>query len=263
MVVGLPHGLTHRAGIEAAAELAEWLEIELLATFVADSALPALAAMPGLRELRTLEQEWQSIDAERMSRDIEQAVALARRHFAESVSSRAIKTGFDVLTSAEAIGSIIRPDDILVIIEPAHPAERIARQFTELLDVAFSIAGAALFIPKRITQTAGPIVTEVSGPEDPGIRVALQVAAASGERLIVVGPSETGRPIELPAELKQRGVEIEYVAGALPWGDKSLPGRPGRLRPRLRIAFRGTISGDAHSLFSSLQGTPLLLIKPR
>ena len=257
MVVGLPLGLIDPAGIAAAAELAESLNIELLATFVADATLPALAAMTGLRELRTLEHEWQSIDPARLSRDIERAIDVARRRFAETVSGRAIKTGFDVLAGAEAISSLIGPGDILAVIEPAHPAESIARQFTGLLDAAFEAAGAALFIPRRIRRRTGPIVTEAVGSEDAGIRIALEIAAASKERLIVVDTSDTGLPIELPAEAEKLGIEIDRVAaGAL---DKS---SSGQLRPRLRVLTHGPMARDPQQLFSLLQGIPLLVVEP-
>ena len=130
MVIGLPQGPVNQAAVDASANLAEFLNIELLATFVADSTLPALAGLSGAREFRALEQGWQAIDRAQITRDIDLAISIARRRFTESVRSRTIKTSFDVLTRAEAIASLIRVDDIVAVIEPAHPGEMITRQFT-------------------------------------------------------------------------------------------------------------------------------------
>lgn len=262
LVIGLPLGLADQAAIDAAAQLAESLNIELLATFIADATLPAFAAMPGLRELRALEQEWQLIDPARLSRDIEHAIGFARRRFAESLSGRAIKSGFDVLTGAETISSLIRPDDILAVIEPGHPAETIARQFTGFLDAAFEAAGAVLFIPRRITQKTGPIVTDALSSKDPEISIALEITAACKERLIVVDTADASLPVELPAEAERLGIEIDHVAAGAPWVDKSPLASSGRLHPRLRVLTRGPADRDPQRLFSLLQGVPLLVIKP-
>ena len=62
MVVGLPQSTASNAAVEAAADLAEFLQIELHATFVADPTLLELAGSQSVRELRTLGQGWQSID---------------------------------------------------------------------------------------------------------------------------------------------------------------------------------------------------------
>jgi hypothetical protein len=221
LVIGLAPGLADRAGIDTAVQLAEALNIDLLATFIADASVPALAAMPGLRELRALEQEWQLLDPARLSRDIEHAIDFARRRFAESVGGHTIKTGFDVLSGAESIRSIVGLGDILAVIEPAHPAERIARQFTGLLEVAFEVAGAILFIPRRITQKTGPIVTDALSSKHPEIRIALEIAAAWKERLIVVDSSDAGLPTELPAQAKRLGIEIGRVTVDVPWADES------------------------------------------
>ncbi|MGD0025915.1 MAG: hypothetical protein ABSC37_15075, partial [Xanthobacteraceae bacterium] len=104
MVVGLPQGMGNQPAVEAAAGLAEFLHIELLATFVADATLCALAELPG-RELRSLDQGWQAIDVAQITRDIDHATAGARRRFAESVKSRTIKTSFDVIAGAQVMAS--------------------------------------------------------------------------------------------------------------------------------------------------------------
>ena len=262
MVVGLPQGLANPAAVDAAADLAEFLHIELLATFIADATLPALAELSGVRELRTLDQGWQPIDRAQITRDIDHAISVARRRFAESVRSRAMTTSFDVLTGAEAIASLIRADDIVAVIEPAHPGERITRQFTGLLEAAFEMAGAVLVVPRRIARTIGPIVTVAYELEDAGIRVALRIAAAFKERLIVVTAAGMRPPLKVLADAEQLGVQIEHIAGSGPLADASSLAGSARFRERLRVLSRSVLTDDAARLFSSLQGIPLLVIEP-
>ena len=262
MVVGLPQGLANQAAIDAAADLAEFLHIELLATFIADATLPTLAGLSGVRELRTLDQGWQAIDRAQITRDIDRAISVARRRFAESVRSRAMKTSFDVLTGAEAIAALIRADDIVAVIEPAHPGERITRQFTGLLEAAFEMAGAILVVPRRIARATGPIVTVASESEDAGIGAALQIAAAFKERLIIVTAAGTRPPLKVLADAEQLGVQVEHIAGSGPLADASSLAGSARFRERLRVLSRSVLTDDAGRLFSSLQGIPLLLIEP-
>ena len=259
MVVGLPQGLADPAAVEAAATLAELLQIELLATFVADATLQTLGELSGVRELRLLEAGWQAIDAGQIERDLLQAAEIARRRFAEAVGTRAVQARFDVIADTETMTSLLRADDVVAIIEPAHPAERITRQFVGLLEAAFALAGAVLVVPRRIARTAGPIVALATSEQDPAIAVAIEIAAALKERLIIVTASKE-LPPELLAAAERRGVAVRHIvpdhSGADIWS--LLPA----LRPqeRLRVVSTDALPGGA-ALFSSLQGTPLLAVR--
>jgi len=260
MVVGLPQGVADQAAVNAAADLAEFLQIELLAAFVADTT-HTLAELSGARELRALDLEWQAIDAERITRDIKSAASLARRRFAEIVGGRSIKSTFDVIADAEVIASRIRADDIVAVIEPAHPGERITRQFTGLLKAAFTLAGAVLVVPRRLARTAGPIVAVAVDVDDPAIRVALEIAAALKERLIVMAAAGARLPAPVLADAERLGVQLELFAGGRSPTDVSpLSTISGRLQERLRVLQGGAMTDDAAGLFASLQGIPLLVI---
>ena len=258
MVVGLPQGLANQASVETAADLAEVLRIELLAMFIADSTLHMLAGLSGSRELRTLDQEWQPIDVAQITRDIDHVVGLARRRFVESVKSRVIKTSFDVVAGTEVFAALIRADDIVALLEPAHPGERITHQFTGLVDTAFSAAGAVLVVPRRIMRTVGPIAMLASGPDDPGIRTAMEIAAAINERLVVITAAQTGLPKGLLADAERLGIQIEQAVANRPPANAAIAG----LQERLRIRTRRVGTDDIRQLFSSLHGIPLLLIEP-
>lgn len=263
MVVGLPQSMANQAAVDVAADLAEFLNIELLATFVADTSLHALAGFPIARELRILDQGWRAIDLAQITRDIEHAASAARRRFAEAVRNRAIKTSFNVIAGAEAMASLIRADDIVAIIEPSHPGEQITRQFTGLLDAALAAAGAVLIVPRRIARTAGPVMAIAAGPEGGSIRAALEIAIALKEDLVVV----TGRGTALAAKVvtlaRECGVHVEQVAAGGLTTDTSMSAPfSSRVKERLRVVPRGQVPDDAARLFTMLQGVPLLVVEP-
>lgn len=256
MIVGLPQGMGNRSAVQAAADLAEFLQIELLAAFVADTALLDLAGFPAMRELRIFDQQWQPLDLSQISRDLEEAAEAARRRFAESVGGRNIRTAFDVLNGAELMASLIQAGDIVTIIEPSHPGESITRQFTALLDAAFEAASAILIVPKRLLRTSGPIMVQAAEPGDPSIRIALEIAAALKDRLIVVLSPGVQLPPEIGAEADRYDVAIEQLAA-----DPDVPPLlfPSRSKERLRVIARGLLADRTH-LFAQLHGVPLLVV---
>ncbi len=263
MVVGLPQSMANQSSIEAAADLAEFLHIELLATFVAESSLHGLAGLSAVRELRTLDQGWQAIDAVQIARDIDHATSIARRRFAKTVSSRSITTSFDVVTGAEAMGALIRADDIVAIIEPSHPGESITRQFTSLLDAALETASGILVVPRRIAHAVGPIMALATGPDDASIRVALEIAGALKERLILVTRLGALLSAEILADAKRLGVQVERIAANEPVADaRSLLLSSSRMKERLRVLTRSPLSDDVSRLFSMLHEVPLLVVQP-
>ena len=262
MVVGLPQSMTNQGAVNAAAELAEFLNIELLATFVADASLHALVGFPAARELRILDQGWRTIDLAQITRDIEHAAGAARRRFDEGVGSRAIKTSFDVIAGAGVMASLIRADDIVAIIEPPNPGEWITRQFTGLLDAALAAAGAVLILPQRIARTAGPVIAIAAGPEGGSVRAALEIAVALKEDLVVVTEHGTALATEVITLAREHGVHVEQVAaGRLTDASTSGP-FPSGMKERLRVVPRGQVPEGAARLFTMLQGVPLLLVEP-
>lgn len=258
MVVGLPQGMGNRSAIAAAADLAEILQIELLATFIADTTLLELAGFPAMRELRIFDQQWQPLDAAQTARDLEDASNIARRRFDESVGSRSIKTSFDILAGAELMASLVGAGDIVTIIEPTHPGESITRQFTALLDVAFETAAAILVVPRQIVRSSGPIMAIAGGADDASIHVALEIAAALNERLVVVACPGAVLPAEIVAEAERLGVAVEQLTSADVKAATPLP-LSSRSKERLRVITRQLLGGAPRS-FSMLHGVPLLVV---
>ena len=263
MVIGLPQGTGSQSGIRTAADLAEILNIELLGTFIADENLRSLFGLPG-RELRLLDLQWQPIDLARISRDLQELTDYVRNRFLESVGDLTVKTSFDVIAGAHALGSLIRTGDIVAVVEPSHPGERITQQFVDLLEAAFATAAPILVIPRRVLRTSGPISAVVTSANDPSIRVALEMSAALKERLIIVSESGILTPAEILKDAKQLGVPVEQLLSNTTGIISGIaPGRLSRRsEERLRVISRNTASGDTHKLFSTLAGVPLLVVEP-
>ena len=143
----------------------------------------------------------------------------------------------------------------MAIIEPRHPAEPITRQFTGLVEAALNSAAAVLTIPRRIVRTTGPILAVAAVAEDPSIGVALRIAAASKERLIVM--TLPGVPLSplVASDAEHGGVRVEQIIDG---SNRSILGA----RERLRVVTRTRQFTDARRLFSTLHGIPLLVIEP-
>ncbi len=258
MVIGLPQNLASQAAVNAAADLAEFLKIELLAALIADSSLNAIAGLSSVRELRLPEHGWQPIDWRQMTREIDHATALARQRFADAVKSCTVPTSFDVVAGTQLMTSLIRPDDIVAIIEPSHPGERITRQFTALLDAALDAARAVLILPRTIARTAGPILASAAAEDDASIPVALAIAAAMKEDLVVAGAA---LPPVILADAKTLGVRVHQGAAAGPPAKSAaLAAIASSPQERLRVATRAGLPDDAGALFSTLHGVPLLVV---
>jgi hypothetical protein len=260
IVLGLPQGMGNQSAVQAAADLAEFMKVDLLAAFVADAALLEMAASPPRRELRLLDQQWQPLDTARMSRDLQDVAELARKRFAESVGNRSIRAAFDVLSDVDRVASLIRAGDIVAIIEPSHPGESITRQFTALLDAAFATAPAVLLMPRRIVRTSGPVMALAGGPDDACIGVALELAATLKERLVVVMPVGAVLPEGILDAAKEFGVPIDPSTGDATASIGSLSlGAASAAKERLRVMSRHLMK-DASRVLSMLYGVPLLAI---
>jgi hypothetical protein len=260
MVVGMSQNMADQVAVNAVAELAEFLQVEVLATFVTDPRLRALAQHSTVREWRILDRSWHSLDWAQITSDIDRAASAARRRFAEAVSNCNIRTKFDVVTDVDVMTSSIGKEDIVVIIEPSHPGEQITWQFADVLGAALESAGAVLVMPQRIARSAGPVLVIASSGQDTSIPIALQIAAALKEELIAVVPSGVGLATTVLAGAKELGIHVEQVTKDWLSGPFGLGLHSAK--ERLRVITRSGITGDAPRIFSCLQGVPLLIIAP-
>lgn len=186
MLLSLPHSSNDYAAVAFTAELAALLGVDLLGIFTADESLLGLAGLPCVRELRH-SGGWHPVDAVEMEQCWSRAAAEARRLFGDA--AKALRSGahFDVARGslAETIGSQSTADDIVAVIEPRNPAERVTHQFRQLLDTALAAPAAALLVPSRVVRRRGPVVAIAASEHDPSLRTALRVAESTQERLLL------------------------------------------------------------------------------
>jgi hypothetical protein len=197
MVLGLPHSAKDYASVAFTAELADLLGLDLVGIFAEDEGLIDLALLPCVREFRLSGDGWHRLEVEQLARSSSHAVAEARRLFDDAARSRRVATRFDLIKGkiGEAVGSQSLPDDIIVVIEPQNPAERVTYQFKKFMEMALNAQTAALLVPSRIIRRKGPVVVIAASEHDPSIRVGLTIAEAIREKLLVLAPAIADRSL--------------------------------------------------------------------
>jgi hypothetical protein len=237
VIVGIRHHAPHQ-GLRQAVDIATLLGIELRGLFVKDDEFDRLAAFPFIREFRTLEGGWRDIHHSEMASAADVAARNAERSFQEAVKILKQPCEFEVIqgrTTAEAIASLSRSGDILIVNEPSHPAEQVTWKFQSMVKAALGSPASILWIPTGDIREEGPIVAVATAPGDPCIEIAAQIAARMNERLSIVAP--------------------HMAAGELDelWGPR---------QERLIVLSRGVFDSSI-SRISSIRRVPVLLVEPR
>lgn len=265
MLVRLPQSAGDYAAVGVTAQLADLMGASVVATFVQDVELVDVAALPCVRELRPFGGGWHPIEGSQLVRQLELAAATARRLFHDAVRPTRIETSFNVARGsfADVMGASAAADDIVVIIEPRNPAERVTQQFTRLVDAAFGASGAVMVVPSRIARRAGPVAVVISGPGDPSIRPALAIAAAAKEKLIVLGPAALSADASISELAGLAGVRIEFGPAMPELLDvSSLLTHLAHLNERLVVMTRAAGIDRGAALVASRRRVPLLLTEP-
>ncbi len=261
MVLGLPHSATDYASVAFTAQLAELLGLDIVGLYVEDENLTGLSALSCVRELRSLGGGWHPIDAAQLAQGRGQAAADARRLFEEAAKALRVGTRFNLVkgTMAEIIGSQSTVDDIIAIIEPKNPAERVTYQYRQLMDVAFNAPSATLLVPSHISRRTGPIVAVAASGQDPSIHAALGIATSIKERLIVLAPPDANK--EAMARLAGAGgVSVDWRP--LPGGIIGVPELAfllSRTSERFVVVSRGRADDWGPSQLASGRGVPVLV----
>lgn len=264
MLLRLPRSTHDYAAVGAAARLAGLLGASVVATFVQDADLVDVAALPCVRELRPLGGGWHPIEGPQLVRQLDRAAATARRLFHDAVRPIRIEASFNVARGPveDAMGSSTAADDIVVIVEPRNPAERVTQQFSRLVDAAFGASGAVMVVPSRIARTAGPIAALISGPNDPSIRIALAIADAARERVITLGPPGSNARESIAELAEAAGVRVEAGPDIQePTDVPTLLTQLSLLNERLLVMSRGAVGDRRVPTLASLRGIPILLAR--
>jgi len=265
LILGLQPGTSDRA-MRLAAELAELLDLDLLGLFFEDRGLRELAGIPFAREFRPLGGGWQPFDLDRLAHDLEVAAASVERLFTNVVKDLGGHSQFEVMRGpvSETLASTSRASDIVVIMEPASAAERVSAQFSALIEAAFRSAAAVMLVPTRVARNSGPIVAIATTANDPSIAVAVSIAGAAKEAVIVLDTGGQNPADEQLSQLADKaGVTIRRIATRkLSTDPMACLEALHPLRERLLVMTRVPFDGEVASAIAGARQVPVLVIEP-
>jgi hypothetical protein len=252
IVLGIRHNVP-REGLRQAMDFASLLGIELRGLFFKEGELGSLAAFPFVREFRLLEGGWRNIQPAEMADAINVAARSAERSFRAAVKTLNLPSEFEVVQSrsiAEALASVSRSGDILVVAEPENPCERVSLQFQTMLAVAIGSPASVMFVPAEIARSTGPVIAIVNAPDDPCLGVAARIAALAKERLSVVDGTKVAAGVGIAT--REQAAPFFRVADTL---------EP--LRERLVVLTRSNFDNSLAGMISSVRRVPVLLVEPK
>lgn len=264
VVLGLEPSAPGRT-MRLAVELAELLHVELLGLFLEDPSLRDLAAFPFAREFRLLGGGWQPIEPERLANDLEVAVRSAERLFVDAAKNLTTRCQFEVTraAAAQAIASISRSGDIIVLAEPTPPLGRATQRFSSLLNAAFQSAAAVMFVPADLAGVTGPVVAIAFEPDDPSIRAAAAIAIPANEDLVIVHAHEwEGDKPDIRRLADQTGLTIKHAfTGKAPLSDPATFANAfHHLRERLVVVTQSVLVPELALSIASSRCVPVLVI---
>ena len=266
LVLGLQPG-AHDRTMRLAVELADLLHLDLLGLYLEDTSLLDLAGIPFSREFRPLGGGWHTLDLDRLSHDFELAAHSIERKFMNAIKRLPTGYHFEIArgSPAKTFASVSRRDDIVMIVEPQSPAERVTQQFSWLLEAAFRSAAAVMLVPPHVTRTKGPVVAISTSPDDPSIRAAAAIALAAKEELVII--EADGRDTDDPGIRKlaaDTGPSIRHVTAAkIGLADPAACAMAFRqLQERLIVMTRGAFTDRAASAIAATRRVPVLVVEP-
>lgn len=215
MVLELPHSVRDFRSVTLAVELAGRLELELVGIFAEDEALAGLAQLPFLREFRISEGDWGRVDSGQMMKSATRTAARARELFLEVVKPLGIGAKFALAKgqNGDVMGSRSESNDIIVVIEPRNPVERVTYQFRQLVGRALATSASALFVPSEVRRRKGPVAVIAAHERDPSLQAALAVARSAGESLVLFAPRDLDRKaLEIAARHAEVAVDLRPLS---------------------------------------------------
>lgn len=265
LILGLQSGTSDRS-MRLAVELAGLLNLDLLGLFFEDRALRELAGIPFAREFRPFGGGWQPLEVDRLAHELEIAAGSVERLFMDAVKGLVRHSQFEVMRGpvGEALMAASGAGDIVVIMEPASPAERVSAQFSALVEAAFRSTAAVMLIPSRIARHSGPIVAIATIPNDPCIAVAAAIADATKERLVILDAGGQNPESPQPSQLAARtGLPLQHIAAReLSPNPKACLEALRPLQERLLIMTSVPFDGNIASAIATARQVPVLVIEP-
>lgn len=266
LVLGMHHDSPDDEALRTVADLAELMHMQLLGLYAQDPALIGVAALPFVREFRLLGGGWRPLDVGQLDREVELTAQRLEYRFSRTVRDRSIESSFRVIKGAAAhvITTISEAGDIVVVTEPASPLDRATDQSALLAEAAFRSRAAVLLVPHRIARRRGPIVAIATEPDDPTVAAAVGIAAATGERVVLLqsdhGTGEQG----VLADVSLAGVEIDRLPPKFrrPTDAVGICQALNHTAERLVVMRRGAFDDSVPAMVASLRHIPVLVVEP-
>lgn len=195
IVLNLAGGEAPAPALEAVAALARWLDAELFACFVENSALYDYARLPFAREIG-FGAVWRSLEPERLLDEYVAAAATVQRRLRAIAARAGVPCEFEILRGDPAAWRArTTAGDLLALLEPADP-------FARWMPARAVPAAGHLILPRHLRRVRGPVVVVATRPDEAAQTVAAQIADAAGEALIAL-EAMRGAAHGLPASARR------------------------------------------------------------
>jgi hypothetical protein len=263
IIIGLPHNPRDFPALSTTVWLAKQLGIDLVGTLFEDVGLAQLADLPEAREFRAM-SSWQPLSAAQLTSDLARMSAEAQRMFSEIIEQHRTSGSFR-LAKGSAAEALLQAgaNDIVAIVDPKNPLERITRQFRDLIDIIFQTAASVLIVPSSPPVASGRLVAAGSHASDPAIAAAIAIAASAKEPLTIIPLEQSAQALARAVErARQSGVRTTIAEPMLHGADlSSLATVSCNLKGKLLIVDRERFA-IADRSFSQLRvQIPLLLVR--
>lgn len=224
ILVALDESPHSRAALEEAAELAQWLQAELMGMFVLDADLLRLAGLPVGRETGATSARRRALDPVSMERALRLQAETARKTLEAIAARHRVQSSF-LLSRGSVSGELI---------EAASRADIVAMGMIGHMGVAGRHLGSTtrqirtrshrsllLLAPGRRAGSRVVAVCTGSPDSERGLDLALELARRRGTSLVLL-PCGDDPALEerLRAQAAERGVEV--ILGAAPAGFEDL-----------------------------------------
>ena len=194
VVLALTHDGAPPLALKTAASLARLLGAELHGFLIEDEAPFTAAALPFTRHLDPASLSWQPLSPQSLDQEYAAAAAVLRKCLQQAAAAAGVAARFTVLRGdpVESLARSAKPSDLMAVLEAPRVASlRVGGSWLGRTWRADTWA-AILHVPKAAAPRTGPVIAVVSSMETDAVTVAARVAAAAGERLVIV--DLTGAP---------------------------------------------------------------------
>jgi hypothetical protein len=266
IVLGMHHGAPDDDTLRTVAELAEIMQMPLVGLYAQDPGLIGVAKLPFVREFRPLGGGWRPLDVDRLSHDVKLAAERSEHRFARTVKDLSIDSRFMVVncSTSNMIATVSETGDIVVVTEPVNPVDRATHQSAVLVEAAFRSDAAVLLVPHRIARRRGPIVAIATEADDPAIQAAAEVAAAIGEKLVVVESDQAAGHQSALGGHALADLEVERLTPKIAQltDADGICSALAHVAERLVVMTRGSFDDAVPAMVASMRHILVLVVEP-